>query len=350
MKKALIVILILAMAGGLFAQTWTGSVNTGAKITFTDDDIPVMATRNGDDDAAVDASLSFTNGDDTWGITVGASAKVDTEAAVTGLDIGDMVGWVKFADMFKLTAGKGVGGAWGSGGNTDTNISDSVAGVRLEVEPIDGLNFGVRFGYPNSGVKANKIVNFFEEIGIGAKYSADVWWAALGLDLDSEETQEVDEETGAVTGGGELDALLYFGFNYTGIELVKIHVGAKIENLFTEKTVTLFEKLNGTVAGLNWYFQANEKLIPDPLEVGLEVGVSYPITISDKTSAEVGASANASFASDPGFSFDEWNAYAQVSYKFNDNVNTSAKFNLHGDMGDDTKISAYLRWLIGFSF
>jgi len=341
MKKALIVLLILAVAGGLFAQSWSGSVNTGAKITFTDDDIPVMATRNGDDDAAVDASLSFKNGDDTWGITVGASAKVDTEAAVTGLDIGDMRGWVKFADMFKLTAGKGVGGAWNSGGNTDKDISgDGAAGVRLEVTPIDGLNFGVRFKYPNNGVKANKIVNFFQETGIGAKYSADVWWFALGLDLKSEET----------TGDG-LDGDFYFGFNFSGLSLFNIHVGSRIDSAFTDgRTVTLYEKINGSAAGVNWYFQANEKVTPDPLTIGLELGASYPITINDKASAEVGASANASFASDPGFSFDAWNLYAQVTYKFNDNVNTSAKFNLHGDMGDDTKISAYLRWLIGFSF
>jgi len=347
MKKALIVLLILAMAGGLFAQSWSGGVTTGAKFEFGEDGIPVTAT---DDDSgdAVHASLSFENSGDNWGITVGASAGVGGSGY---FDFGDANGWVKFADMFKLTAGKGIGGAWGTGGNTDKDISGSDAGVRLEITPIDGLNFGFRFGYPNGGTSAGKVANFFQETGIGVKYSADAWNAATGLDLDSEESTEVKDDDGVVTKAGELDALWYFGFNYTGIELVKIHFGGIIANLFTDKSVTLYEKFNGSVAGLNWSLEAKETIIPDPLTVALKAALSYPIAISDEASAEVGASAKASYTSDPGFSFDEWNIYAWAKYAFSGtNVWTKAKLDVTGTVGDDSKISPNLIWTIGFSF
>jgi len=338
MKKALIVLLILAVAGGLFAQSWSGSVNTGAKFTFADD-MPVNA--DDDDGHAVKGRLSFTNSGDDWGVNIGVNGDVtkddDEGKHAATINIGDMNGWVKFANMFKLTAGKGIDGAWGSGGNTDTNISGSDAGVRLEITPIDGLNFGFRFGYPNGGVQAKKVANFFQEIGIGAKYSADVWWFALGLDLDSEET----------TGDG-LDGLFYFGFNFSGLSLFNIHVGSRVENAFTDgRTVKLFEKFDGSVAGLNWYLEANEKLIPDPLAVGLKVGLSYGITISDPASAEIGASAEASYADE--FSFDKWDIYAKVTYKFNGNVSTTAKLDIAGTV-DPSKITPSLLWTIGYSF
>jgi len=337
MKKALIVLLILAVAGGLFADpSWGGSVVTGATFDFGEDGVPVTAT---DDDSgdAVHASLSFNNGGDNWGITVGASAGVNSDAEVSDFGLGDANGWVSFG-MFKLTAGKDIGGAWGTGGNTDTDISSSAAGIRFEIMPIDGLDFGFRLGYPNGGAKAEKVANFLQETGIGFKYSADAWNLAAGLDLDSEETT-----------GDALDGLAYFGFNFTGLDIVTIHVGAKIENLFTDAAVTLFEKINGSVAGLNWYVQANEAVTADPLAIEIEAGVSYPFTINDEASGEVGAKANLSYADD--FNFDGWELWAQVKYAFSGtNAWTQAKLDIAGTMGDDSKVSPALIWTMGFSF
>ena len=336
MKKALIVLLILAVAGGLFAQSWSGSVATGAKITFKDD-IPVMATADGDDNKAVKASVNFNNSGDDWGITVSTSAKVDTDNVPSGITIGDMKGWVKFADIFKLTVGKGIGDAWTTGGNTDAKInSGGNASYRLEITPIDGLNFGFRFAYPDGKVKASTIGNFFQETGIGAKYTADVWNAATGLELVSEEA-------------GGLDGNWYFGFNYTGLDIVSIHFGGKANNLFAKKAdmdFTLYEKFSGSVAGLGWFVQANEKLVPDPLTAALSAGVDYGISISDKASATVGAEVDLTILKD--FSFDGWDVFAELVYKFNGKVSTTAYFEVDGDK--DNNITPWLRWTIGFNF
>jgi hypothetical protein len=251
MKKALIVLLILAVAGGLFAQSWSGSVTTGAKITFTDD-APIMATADGDDNGAVKASLSFKNSGDDWGVNVGTSAKVATDGTgASGLSIGDFNGWVSFGGIFKLTAGKGIGSAWGTGGNTDASIGAKTdAAYRLNITPIPGLDFGARFAYPKgTGVDATSIGDFFQETGIGVKYGADAWNAAAGVDL-----------SGEATNGKGLDGNAYFGFNFSGIELVAIHVGAKIDNLLDTagaQKITLFEKFSGSIVGLDWYVKAN---------------------------------------------------------------------------------------------
>jgi len=341
MKKALIVLLILAVAGGLFAQSWSGSVTTGAKFTFAED-MPVAA--DDDDGHAVKAGLSWANSDDDWGVNVSANANIsqlndDGEYSTNGLDIGDMNGWVKFADMFKLTAGKGVGGAWGTGGNTDTDISSSDAGARLEITPIDGLNFGFRFGYANNGVAVAKVANFFQEIGIGAKYDGGAWNVALGLDLDSEETN-----------GAGLDALAYFGFNYTGLSLMNIHFGGKINNLFAkagDMTVDLYEQLSGSVASLSWELDAHEGVQPTPLTMDVSANLEYAIPINDKASAVIGADAGLTILDE--FSFDSWDIYAKLTYNFNGNVSTSFKFEVDGEV-DPNKITPFLLWNIGFSF
>jgi hypothetical protein len=339
MKKALIVLLILAVAGGLFAQSFSGHVRTGAKITI--DDEVTAAANDGDGDHPVYGELGFTNGGDDWGVKIGASVGVDAEGKAYGLNVGDINGWVKFADIFKLTAGKGIGGAWGTGGNTDKDISGSNAGARLEITPIDGLNFGFRFGYAsdNGNVGPDKIANFFQETGIGVKYSADVWNVATGLDLDSEETN-----------GKGLDALWYFGFNFTGIDIVTIHVGGIVNNLFGEAgdmTVTLYEKLSGSIASLDWELAFKEAVVPSPVKAWLDAGLEYGIPINDKASVAIGADASLTILDK--FSFDSWDIYAKLSYNFNDNVSTAVKFEVDGEV-DPSKVVPFLLWTIKYSF
>jgi hypothetical protein len=341
MKKALIVLLILGLAGGLFAQSWSGSVSTGARIDFGED-TPIKSTADGDDDKAVKASVSYKGSSDDWGFTVGTSAKVDRDNNALGLTIGDFNGWVKFADMFKLTVGKGIGDAWTTGDNTGGKVDNGGnIGYRLEITPaaVSGLNFGFRFAYPSGKTAATTIANFFQETGIGAKYSADVWNVAAGIDLVSEEA-------------GGLDGNAYAGFNYTGLGdyLSLIHVGAKINNTFdkaADQAITLFERLSGSVVGLNWTLDLNEAVTASPLAVGIELGLDYGITISDKTSATIGADADAKYADE--FKLGGWDIWAQLNYKFNGGVSTSAKFELDSDF-DFSEVTPWLRWLITYSF
>jgi hypothetical protein len=342
MKKALIVLLILGLAGGLFAQSWSGSVTTGLKITLSDD-FPVMATADGDDNGAVKASVSFKNSGDDWGINAGTSLKVGTDG-VTGpsVTVGDFNGWVSFGGMFKLTAGKGIGDAWATGGNTDSKIGAKTdAAYRLNITPISGLDFGLRFAYPTTTkVNAGKIGNFFQETGLGAKYDAGVFDLAAGLDLTSEETDPK-----------ALDGNAYAGFNYKALApLVTIHVGTKIANTFGsigDTAITLFEQLNGSIVGLNWTVKANEAISASPAKTSLEASLAYPIAVNDATSAEVGARAQASYAND--FSFDTWRLYAQATYKFNGKVSTTARFQIDDTLATETLVP-FLRWTIGYNF
>jgi hypothetical protein len=342
MKKALVVFLILAVAGGLFADKgWSGSVQTGALFTFEGDN-PVKGW--GDSDP-VKASLSFTNSGDDWEIKAGVNASVGTDGTAS-LSIGDMFGRVKFGGIFQLSAGKGIGDAWTTGDNTGGKIAaKNNISYRLNITPMGyggPLDFGVRFGFPKgTGTSAGKLADFFQETGIGVKYNGGAWNAAAGLDLFS-------EENAAPVG---LEGNAYFGFNYNALDLVKIHFGGKVTNVF-EKTdpqkIQLFERLSGSIAGIDWTLDANEVVVPSPVTLGLDPSVSYGIGINDKAKAEVGADAGLTVL--PDFSFDSVGAYAKLTYDFNSNVQTW--FNLAVDvaLGDETVTTPTLKWFIKYSF
>jgi len=339
MKKALIVLLILGLAGGLFAQSWSGSVSTGARIDIGDG-VTIKATADGDDNKSVKTSVKYAGSGDDWGFTVGAiNSNVLPADNSSTFTIGDYNGWVKFADMFKLSVGKGIGGAWGTGGNTDASINDggNSVGYRLNITPaaVSGLDFGFRFGYPAGKAAGTTIGNFLQETGVGAKYSADVWNAAAGVDFLSEEA-----------GGFDGDA--YAGFNYTGLGdyLSLVHVGLKAGKAFSAPAVTIFQRLSGGVVGLGW--QLDIKEVIDPLAINIGLGLDYGIPINDKASATVGADANASYAEK--FSADDWDVWAALDYKFNGSVSTKAYFELGNDFAFSLKLAPFLRWTIGYSF
>jgi hypothetical protein len=339
MKKALIVLLILGLAGGLFAQSWSGSVSTGARIDFGDD-VTIKATADGDDNKSVKTSVSYKGSGDDWGFTVGAiNSNVVYADNSSTFTIGDYNGWVSFADMFKLTVGKGIGDAWATGGNTDAKINNggNSVGYRLNITPaaVSGLDFGFRFGYPANKAAGTTIGNFFQETGVGAKYSADVWNVAAGIDFLSEEA-----------GGFDGDA--YVGFNYTGLGdyLSLIHAGLKAGKALTDPAVTIFQRLSGGFVGVGWQLDLKEVL--DPLAVNIDLGLDYGIPISDKTSATIGADAGASYADE--FKLGEWDVWAELNYKFNGSVSTKAYFELGNDFDFSLKFAPFLRWTIGYSF
>jgi len=337
MKKALIVLLILAVAGGLFAQSFSGSVKTGAYFEF-DGDSPVNGTmEDGWRGQAVRGALNFSSGGDDWGVSIGTSANVaDHGGAVTGISVEGFNGWVKFADIFKLTAGKGVGDAWYAF-NVDawSDMHGSAAGARIEVTPIDGLNLGVLFGYPKAGSNAEKLANFFQEIGLGAKYEASIFSAYASLQLDSPETT-----------GGDMDATARFGVKVPVADILEFKLVGHVDNLFTGSKIWLEEKISGNIVGLGWYVWARENL-GDPLKVAAHAGVDYGIPINDKAKVTVGADANLTII-EP-FNFDSFDVWAELAYNFNGNVNTSFEFGIDGAV-DPMKITPYLKWLIGYTF
>jgi hypothetical protein len=232
MKKALIVFLILAVAGGLFADPgFTGSVKTGALFTFSDDAAYQARGKMSDGwrDEAVRAALSFTNGGDDFGVTISGLATVPNnvdKAGAGGINIDAFNGWVTFAQMFTLTAGKGIGGNWQATSDVfDRNISSSNAGARLNIKPIPGLDFGLAFGYPNQGSNAKKFENFLKETGIGAKYDAGIFVVGTSLDLRSEEFE----------GYPDMDGNWLFDAKIPLAGLFTVHLDGYIDNLFGKK-------------------------------------------------------------------------------------------------------------------
>ena len=327
MKKALIVLLILAVAGGLFAQTVSGKVSTGINFALGEDDIPTSATE------PVKAEVNFAGGADDWGVKIGTSA---TRLDGATLTVGDAYGWVKFGGMFELSAGTGRGG-WGTWGPWDKKVTE-VLGVKLAIAPIDGLSFGFRLGYPNDGVKANKIGNFFQETGIGATFDAGIWSAATGLNMDSEETN-----------GSGFDASWYFGFKFTGLSIFDIMVDGGYDNLTEKSGASLFflgEKLAGSVAGIGWEVWAKEEFV-SPLHVWAGAKASYSMALTDQ--AKLGFEVGAGLTILDKFSFDTWYAKVTLDYSFNDNVSTGVEFKLDGVV-DPSKITPNLKWTIGYSF
>jgi len=232
MKKALIVLLILAVAGGLFAQelTWNGAVGSGFVIDIIDgaDDIGIKAD---DDDAGapVKARIGLAYGTRDWGLKLGTGADVGSGTG-TSWWVHNAYGWMNLVGgMLNIKAGLIDDGVWNTGNEVDENVSTGT-GVRLEVMPIPGLNFGAKLGYPTgTGYAAGKIANFFGETAFGVSYASDLFKASASMKLYSEESDpgtDGDSALGASKGKrtaiGETDfeANFCFGFNVVGISIV----------------------------------------------------------------------------------------------------------------------------------
>jgi hypothetical protein len=263
MKKTLVVLLILAVAGGVFAQdiTWSGGVRTGiafdksseegAANTYGLTDSPpdpgaagLTATQTDDDTGkAVQVNLGVKVDFDNYGMAFKFNTALGNGANVPTISYGYV--WANFFDgLFDISAGQIDGAKWASVGDQGFEY-DSGWGIRFNVAPIEGLNLGVRFDLTgttalgadtfgwvdadenpatadvwddidgaNSTV-ANKyeLKDFFLETAIGAKYSADLFDVALGLKLDS-----------LADNGTETDGDFYWGKD------------AEIKEFFSDKT------------------------------------------------------------------------------------------------------------------
>jgi hypothetical protein len=184
MKKALIVLLILAIAGGLFAQelTFSGAVKTGLKITADDvnngQDIGV-SFYNDDAGKALRFDLNGAYTNNNYGVVFGLRTDVNNGF---GVNVHNAYGWFSFVDgIIKVSGGIIDDGPWNTGGLEDYNDVKG-NGLRLEIIPITGLNIGLVLRAP---VLNLNIKQFLSETAFGAKYESDLFWIAAGLILDS---------------------------------------------------------------------------------------------------------------------------------------------------------------------
>jgi len=187
MKKALVVFLILAVAGGLFAQTsWSGSVSTGFGIGFDDNDdskplVDYIRDR-GDQGLRADVNFNYTGGGPdkdgnpnpygSWGAGLGVRGQVDKFATSTyEISINGGSVWWQPNSLVYLAIGTGANKdvyATPGGLGFKQSIHDA-NGLKLHLTPMAGLSIGAHAFYGNVGALKN-----FEDMnyGLGVNYTA----------------------------------------------------------------------------------------------------------------------------------------------------------------------------------
>jgi hypothetical protein len=266
MKKALVVLLILAVAGGVFAQelTWSGAVKTGLNFSKAKD--AAGETRLYSDDADVPtgrADLDITYAAENYGAKVGLRSD-----DFTSLGVRQAYVWYTFFDLVNVKAGKIDDAVWNTMGAEDWNLSNG-AGARVEVTPsaIEGLNLGVFINYYGAGAAATPSDYYFQPT-IGVSYSSDRFDAAVAFRIDSD--NDVYAATPPVPGkdddgvpyitdpddiGQEHQAI--FGFSLKLIPKLKLIAEGNFFNLG-----------GWSDYGLAWLNETVEYQISDPLAVG----------------------------------------------------------------------------------
>jgi hypothetical protein len=197
MRKILVVLLAILVAGGLFAQvTFTGDVKSGLNITQSDenpdDKDPKVKLWN--DDAGqrfyINGAVDF---DDDFGLAFGFYGKPDSAVSVA-YDYARLYGEF-LNDMLKLTFGTGTGGVWGTGGKVDTTFDDT-NGIKLEIKPITGLDVGFQLRTELAGDQT--VEQWLKETIFGAKYDVDLFKVVAAFRLDSDYDGTTDKDDIAV--------------------------------------------------------------------------------------------------------------------------------------------------------
>ncbi|MDR0730404.1 MAG: hypothetical protein LBF63_01965 [Treponema sp.] len=159
MKKAMLGVLILAVAGGLFAQElkFDGYLNSGLGIVSTDAKVEEedgSGTKTADTKIVpfgVDSEQggyrfrlngSYTNAEGTAGAKFRFQAQSTLEFGAFSLPYA--YGWVSFLNkIFTVSGGLVDDGTWNSGGAILNDDVGEGLGALVKISPIDGLNLGV---------------------------------------------------------------------------------------------------------------------------------------------------------------------------------------------------------------
>jgi hypothetical protein len=195
MKKALVVFLILAVAGGLFAQTLklSGSVQTGLAVGFTDEDgdagEPKIAfIRNrGEQGIRGDLNAVFTSADDAAYGKFGANLSFRLrETTFLGSDsvapqnAPTINVWWQPNSFVWIQVGSGGPNPYNTMGGLgrELNVLDN-QGLKIRLTPIAGLDVGLHAFYGAGGAGNVLVKNM--NYGLGAKYTVSGLVAVDGV-------------------------------------------------------------------------------------------------------------------------------------------------------------------------
>lgn len=234
MKKILLCGILALAAGGMAFGQWpdgfsvTGQLYTGLRADFvggdwyTDKNSPAYLSEY------ERASFGFWN-TDTEQNRVQLTMRYEQEnygfafrprflfADSGTADVHYAYGWFELMnDMIRVTAGKINNAQWYSPDTIERHYSNGY--FRIEVKPIDGLNFGWALGnrdyaFPESDISyapgglVGKIGDVFAASSFGAKYTSDVFTFAAGLELrpaGANRRTNGDDFLAALTSGSSL--------------------------------------------------------------------------------------------------------------------------------------------------
>jgi len=250
MKKVLIGLLVLAVAGGgVFAQEWrfNGEIRTGLGMFFLEnDDDPRLGIVTDDPGAnRADLRARVNNADNTAGIDILFRAEHGHEAQVF---TPHAFGWLNFMDNMLTLQGGRIDDA--AGFNSFDRMSGARmgegTGLRLLARPMDGLvlNFGVYtaantldrwFGYEEgSRLQARAVFAVrYEEPGlfravVGARTANEAGGPAGGFHgwAAGLKPPATGEQTAVRTHANSSASAAYFSFEYLGLNDDGIHAAA----------------------------------------------------------------------------------------------------------------------------
>jgi len=295
MKKALVVFLILAVAGGLFATpTVSASLSTGIGIGFDDTDAKAQVDfiRNrGESRWRVDLGLSTSGEKEGYG-TYGASGTVrfdlsgrfNTDGFTQTLN--DFRAFWAPNSMIRIEAGQGGSGGFGSMGGWDaSNDAFGGNGVKIRINPIAGLSIGASL--LSGGVKNVEDMAY----AFGVKYTVtDLLAIVANAKFDPSQAESAEKlNFAAGVDFGILSALKTIGFT-------KLAVDARTANGFggPKSNLGIGEAINFATGALSLSFGARQLLwmgdaATDPkyIPMRFQVGASYKATDIATVGAEV---------------------------------------------------------------
>jgi hypothetical protein len=231
MKKALVLLLIVAFIGvAVFADdaaapaapapklSLSGRVETGIQVNGTASGVTLQLKDSKDSGNALDTQINASYGDGaTWGLNMGlgfsnstgvtaTSVYVDgtpptVTTSVGSLYLNDANVWFKPISQLKFTVGKNSFGDYGTLENGDGWGEPDTTGLQIGVYPVDGLSIGL---YLPVNIAAADIVNSFENLSFGAKYSlAKVFAVTAEYFLNASSTGQFNVATPATGSTGE---------------------------------------------------------------------------------------------------------------------------------------------------
>jgi hypothetical protein len=341
MKKTLVVLLILAVAGGLFAQdiTFSGDVKTGLRFraeSGVDNPADPLVDLYHDDAAGPQFTVYGTYTADNYGLKLGIIGDASADPIV---NVDNIFLWFKPLDVLKISAGKGFGDIpnvydWATGGGP---------GIQFLVTPIEGLTIGLTLNAPGNnkglgdwifgtpaGETTDKLYSvtaasasnmyaaykpeyFLQETAFGVKYEADLFKAHVALKLDSEadindplswealglgKINFVTPDVATSKVPSEKEIFASAAVEVTAVPNLTIDVAGKVENLNDWDTegagrAEIHEKFAYKISDpFNVYLTAKEVLYSfedSPMGLHGEAGLGYKINDTYTVNLALGA-------------------------------------------------------------